>query len=62
LPVALLIAGGLALAVPMAVVTAAPRVGRLLARLGIGQLPEETDRPDILLALAPVPVRPNPHV
>ena len=45
LPVALLIAGGLALAVPMAVVTAAPRVGRLLARLGIGQLPEETDRP-----------------
>ena len=62
LPVALLIAGGLALAVPMAVVTAAPRVGRLLARLGIGQLPEETDRPDILLALAPVPVRPKPHV
>ncbi len=61
LPVALLIAGGLALAVPMAVVTAAPRVGRLLARLGIGQLPEETDRPGILLALAPVPVRPHPH-
>jgi membrane glycosyltransferase len=59
LPVALLIAGGLALAVPMAVVTAAPRVGRLLARLRIGQLPEETDRPDILLALAPV--RTNPH-
>jgi len=62
LPVALLIAGGLALAVPIAVVTAAPRVGRLLARLGIGQLPEETDRPEILLALAPVPVRPKPHV
>jgi membrane glycosyltransferase len=57
----LLIAGGLALAVPMAVVTAAPRVGRLLARFGIGQLPEETDRPEILLALAPVSVQPNPH-
>jgi membrane glycosyltransferase len=62
LPVALLIAGGLALAVPMAVVTAAPRAGRLLTRLGIGQLPEETDQPEILLALTPVPVRPNPHV
>jgi hypothetical protein len=35
----------------MAVVTAAPSVGRLLAYLGIGRLPEETDRPDILVAL-----------
>jgi membrane glycosyltransferase len=51
IPVALLIAAGLALAVPMAVVTAAPSVGRLLAYLGIGRLPEETDRPDILVAL-----------
>jgi membrane glycosyltransferase len=52
LPIALLIAGGLALAVPMAVVTAAPGVGRLLAGLGIGRLPEETNPPAILAALA----------
>jgi len=58
LPVALLIAAGLALAVPMAVITAVPRVGLLLARLGIGQLPEETDRPGILIALA---ARAHPH-
>jgi membrane glycosyltransferase len=59
LPVASLIAGGLALAVPMAVLTAVPRFGLLLARVGIGQLPEETDRPEILVALAPT-VRSHP--
>jgi membrane glycosyltransferase len=53
LPVALLIAGGLALAVPMAVVTAAPGVGCWLARIGVGRLPEETDPPAILAALVP---------
>ena len=53
IPVALLIAGGLALAVPLAVVTAAPGLGQLLARIGIGQLPEEIDPPHILLALLP---------
>jgi membrane glycosyltransferase len=53
LPVALLIAGGLALAVPMAVVTAAPGVGRVLAGLGIGRLPEETNPPPILAGLMP---------
>ena len=53
LPIALLIAGGLALAVPMAVVTAAPGTGRLLAGLGIGRLPEETNPPAILATLVP---------
>ena len=53
LPVALLIAGGLALAVPMAVVTAAPGIGRALACLGVGRLPEETDPPAILATLVP---------
>jgi membrane glycosyltransferase len=52
LPVGLLIAGGLALAIPLAVLTAAPAVGQALARLGIAQLPEETDPPAILAALA----------
>jgi membrane glycosyltransferase len=52
LPVGMLIAGGLALAIPLAVLTAAPAVGQALARLGIAQLPEETDPPAILAALA----------
>lgn len=41
IPVALLIAGGLALAVPLCVVTANPAVGAALRRIGIGRLPEE---------------------
>jgi membrane glycosyltransferase len=49
---ALLIAGGPALSIPLAVVTARPSVGRLLARLGIGRLPEETAPPQALTALA----------
>ncbi|MBX6424883.1 MAG: glucans biosynthesis glucosyltransferase MdoH [Variibacter sp.] len=50
LPYALLIAGGLALAAPFAVLTADPRVGAALARLGIGRLPEE-EMPTALRAL-----------
>ena len=42
IPVALLVAGGLALAIPIAVITADPAVGRLLLRVGLGRLPEET--------------------
>ncbi len=41
IPYALLIAGGLALAVPLCVVTASPAVGAALLRAGIGRLPEE---------------------
>jgi membrane glycosyltransferase len=37
----LLIAGGLAFAVPLCVVTANQAVGRALLRAGIGRLPEE---------------------
>jgi FkbM family methyltransferase len=44
----LLIAGGLALSIPLAVVTAMPGVGRALARIGIGRLPEETAPPQAL--------------
>jgi membrane glycosyltransferase len=51
LPYALFIAGGLALAVPFAVITALPASGRLLTRLGIGRLPEETAPPEVLRAL-----------
>jgi membrane glycosyltransferase len=42
IPVALLVAGGLAVAIPLAVITADPAVGRLLLRIGLGRLPEET--------------------
>jgi membrane glycosyltransferase len=42
IPYALLIAGGLAFAIPLCVVTANRAVGRALLRAGIGRLPEET--------------------
>jgi membrane glycosyltransferase len=42
IPFALIVAGGLVLAIPLAVITALPAFGRGLARLGIGRLPEET--------------------
>jgi membrane glycosyltransferase len=43
IPCALLIAGGLAFAVPLCVITANPAVGAALLRAGIGRLPEETE-------------------
>jgi membrane glycosyltransferase len=49
---ALLLAGGPALSVPLAVLTAKPAVGRWLTRIGIGRLPEETAPPLALTALA----------
>ncbi|MBX9828800.1 MAG: glucans biosynthesis glucosyltransferase MdoH [Xanthobacteraceae bacterium] len=52
IPYALLLAGGPALAIPLAVVSAWPAVGRALVRLGIGRLPEETTPPPALTALA----------
>jgi len=51
IPYALLIAGGLALAVPLCVITASPAVGAALLRAGIGRLPEEI-APSPLDALA----------
>jgi membrane glycosyltransferase len=52
IPVALLVAGGLALSIPLAVLTALPAAGVLFARIGIGRLPEETAPPPMLRALA----------
>jgi membrane glycosyltransferase len=52
IPFALFIAGGPVLAIPLAVVTASPALGRVLLRLGIGRLPEETAPPPALTALA----------
>jgi membrane glycosyltransferase len=47
-----LIAGGLAMSIPFAVVTAMPGVGQALARIGIGRLPEESAPPQALAALS----------
>ncbi|MBS0526222.1 MAG: glucans biosynthesis glucosyltransferase MdoH [Proteobacteria bacterium] len=44
----ILVAGGPALAVPLCVVTSWPGVGLALQRIGIGRLPEETERPAAL--------------
>ncbi len=52
IPYALLIAGGPLLAVPLAVITAMPRLGTTLARIGLGRLPEETAPPVALAALS----------
>jgi membrane glycosyltransferase len=52
IPYALLIAAGLAISVPFAVVTSMPQVGRFLARLGVGRLPEETAPSAALRAVA----------
>jgi membrane glycosyltransferase len=51
IPYALYIAGGPALAVPLAVLSAVPSVGLACARLGIGRLPEETAPPASLGSL-----------
>ncbi len=47
-----LIAGGLAVSIPFAVITARPGVGLALARVGIGRLPEESTPPKALAALS----------
>ena len=52
IPYVFLLAGGLALSIPLAVITASPTVGRVLLRVGLGRLPEETAPPPILRTLA----------
>jgi membrane glycosyltransferase len=51
IPYALFLAAGPALAIPLAVISAHPAVGRMMARTGIGRLPEETAPPAALQAL-----------
>jgi membrane glycosyltransferase len=51
IPYAFLIAGGPLLSIPLAVVTAAPALGRALIALGLDRLPEETLPPPELRAL-----------
>jgi membrane glycosyltransferase len=58
LPYVLFLAGGPALAVPFAMLTAWPALGRLAVRIGIGRLPEETATPHELLLLSLPAIRP----
>jgi membrane glycosyltransferase len=51
-PYILLLAGGPALSVLFAMITAWPAIGGLAARMGIGRVPEETATPQDLLELA----------
>jgi membrane glycosyltransferase len=60
LPYILLLAAGPALAIPFAMLTAWPRLGRLAARVGIGRLPEETATPEQLQLLSLPAIRPAP--
>jgi len=65
IPYVLPLAAGLALSIPLAVITARPSVGAALMRIGIGRLPEETAAPVALDALALpalVAARPAPAV
>jgi len=52
IPYALLLAAGLALSIPLAVISALPAVGAALVRYGVGRLPEETEAPAALRPLA----------
>jgi membrane glycosyltransferase len=51
-PFAFFIAGGPLLSIPFAVLTSSPALGRALMRSGIGRLPEETQPPPEMQALA----------
>jgi membrane glycosyltransferase len=52
IPYALFIAGGLALSIPLAILTTMPAAGPTMVRTGLCQLPEETAPPPELAALA----------
>jgi membrane glycosyltransferase len=52
IPWSLFLAAGPALAIPFATLTSSPRFGALLARIGLGRLPEETAPPATLHELS----------
>ena len=52
IPYALFLAGGLALSIPLAILTTMPAAGPAMVRIGLCQLPEETAPPPELSALA----------
>jgi membrane glycosyltransferase len=52
IPYALFLAGGPALSIPFAVVSALPAMGKLFTALGIGRLPQETTPPAVKKSLS----------
>jgi membrane glycosyltransferase len=58
LPYVLFLAGGPALSVPFAMLTAWAPLGRLAVRVGVGRLPEETATPEEMLLLSLPAIRP----
>jgi membrane glycosyltransferase len=60
IPYLLLLAAGLALSIPLAVVTALPAVGAAFLRRGVGRLPEETKPPAALRALGLAAIKASP--
>jgi membrane glycosyltransferase len=58
LPYVLFFAGGPALAVPFAMLTAWAPLGRLAMRVGVGRLPEESATPEEMLLLSLAAIRP----
>jgi membrane glycosyltransferase len=60
IPIASFIAAGLALSIPLAIVTSSPHLGDVMARIGLCGLPEERDVPPALRTLVRAGTAPQP--
>jgi membrane glycosyltransferase len=60
IPIASFIAAGLALSIPLAIVTSSPHLGDVMARIGLCGLPEERDVPPALRSLVRAGAAPQP--
>ena len=60
IPIASFIAAGLALSIPLAIITSSPQLGDAMARAGLCGLPEERDVPPALRALVRAGATPQP--
>jgi membrane glycosyltransferase len=60
IPIAAFIAAGLALSIPLAIVTSSPHLGDAMARIGLCGLPEERDVPPALRTLVRAGTAPQP--
>lgn len=60
IPIASFIAAGLALSIPLAIITSSPHLGDVMARIGLCGLPEERDMPPALRSLVRAGATPQP--
>ncbi|HKY88045.1 MAG TPA: glucans biosynthesis glucosyltransferase MdoH [Pseudorhodoplanes sp.] len=60
IPIASFIAAGLALSIPLAILTSSPQLGDVMARIGLCGLPEERDVPPALRSLVRAGATPQP--